>query len=208
MYHDSVLGGHSGFLRTYKCLTGELYWPGIKGDTKNYVEKCEICQRNKTLTTSPAGLLQPLPAPDRIWEDLTMDFMEGLSKSVGSNAIFVVVDRLSKYGHFMAVSHPFLAMSIATLFVQELVRFHGFPRSIISDRDKIFVGHFWTELFRLQGTQLRRSTVYHPQTDGQTKIVNKCLETYLRCFFNETPKKWTQWLSWAEYWYTPRTMCR
>lgn len=88
-----------------------------------------------------------------------MDFVKGLSKSLGKDTIFVVVDWLSKYAHFMSLCHPFSTKSIVEVFMREVVRLHGFPRSIIFDRDKIFLGHFWKELFRLQGIDLRRSTV-------------------------------------------------
>lgn len=142
MFHDSVFGGHSRFLRTYKCLTGELYWRNMKSDVKKYVEKCSICQRNKADSVSPVGLLQPLPIPNRIWEDISIDFIEGLPKSKGFDVILVVVDRLSKYSHFLALKHPFTAKEVATVFIKEIVRLHGFPHSIISDRDKIFVSNF------------------------------------------------------------------
>ena len=96
----SVVGGHFGFLRTYKRLTRDFFWVGMKNDIKEFVEKCLVCQKNKALTLSPAGLLQPLPIPDKIWNNVTMDFIEGLPKSEGYNSILVVVDRLSKYAYF------------------------------------------------------------------------------------------------------------
>lgn len=112
-----------------------------------------------------------------------------------------MVDHLSKYAHFIELHHPCKAPTVALGFVNDIVRLHRFPVSIISDRDKIFMSKFWFELFRLQGTSLCCSTNYHPQTDGQSEIVNQAPETYLRCFVNGQPRQWSKWLNWAEYCY-------
>ncbi|CAJ2679805.1 unnamed protein product [Trifolium pratense] len=189
------------FEEVYKKIAGLVFWEGMRKNIKAYVESCEVCQRNKYQTLSPGGLLQPLPIPTQLWSDISMDFIGGLPKVQGVDTIMVVVDRLTKYAHFLPVKHPYTAKDIAELFIKEIVRLHGFPSSIVSDRDRVFLSSFWTELFKQAGTKLKYSSAYHPQSDGQTEVVNRCLETYLRCLTGRQPKMWPKWLAWAEYWY-------
>ena len=144
--------------------------------------ECDMCQHNKGETIKSPGTLQPLLIPPAIWRDISMDFIVGLPKSGNKSVIMVVVDRISKYAHFYALQHPFTASTMAQIFMDQVFKLHGMPHSMVFDRDPTFTSNFWQELFKLQGTQLHLSTTYHPQTDGQTEVVNKSLETYLRCF--------------------------
>jgi IS30 family transposase len=111
-----------------------------------------------------------------------MDFITGLPKCEGKSVIMVVVDRLTKYAHLCALSHPFISSKVTIAFIYIVEKLHGTPKIIVSDRDSIFTGNFWTKLFSCLGTQLAHSSSYHPQYDGKTEIVNKCLEGYLCCF--------------------------
>ncbi|KAJ7949788.1 Ty3/gypsy retrotransposon protein [Quillaja saponaria] len=199
--HDTPASGHGGYLKTLKRVSKSFYWPNLKQEVKQYVQNCLHCQQNKYQALAPAGLLQPLPIPDQIWEDVSMDFIVGLPKSNSFDTILVVVDRLSKYAHFIPLAHPFTAKKVAEHFCKEVVRLHGIPRSIVSDRDVVFLSNFWQELFKLCKTKLKMSTSYHPQTDGQTEVVNRGLEAYLRCFVQDQPFAWSSYLSWAEYSY-------
>ena len=149
----------------------------------------------------PAGPLQNLEVPHQVWDDIAMDFIEGLPKVGGKSVILTVVDRFSKYAHFIPLAHPYTATSVALSFFNDIVRLHGLPRSIVSDRDVIFTSNFWKELFRLCGVKLRMSSAYHPQSDGQSEEANKIIVMYLRCLTGDKPKDWVRWLPWAEYCY-------
>jgi hypothetical protein len=173
----------------------------MKQDIRNFVTECEMCQRNKGEIVKSPGTLQPLPIPSAIWKDISMEFITGLPKLGNKSVIMVVVDHLSKYSHFYALQHPFTASMVAQLFMDQVFKLHGMSHSIVYDRDLTFTSNFWQELFKLQGTQLHLSTTYHPQTDGQIEVVNKCLETYLRCFASEKQHQWAQWLPLAKWWY-------
>jgi hypothetical protein len=201
LIHDSPLGGHSGYLKTLQRAKRDWYWQGMKQAIKTYIKNCDTCQRIKTETTKPAGLLQPLSIPYRPWHSISMDFIEGLPTSNRQSVILVVVDRLTKYVHFIPLSHPYTAAKVASLFMQYVFKLHGLPSSIVSDRDTAFTSIFWQELFIKQGIELAMSSAYHPQTDGQTEVVNRSLEQYLRAFASDKPQQWVDWLPLAEFWF-------
>ncbi|KAL5850318.1 hypothetical protein ACOSQ4_008331 [Xanthoceras sorbifolium] len=199
--HSSAMGGHSGIQGTMKRLQLYFFWDSMLKEVSARVLECTVCQENKSLHSKPAGLLQPLPIPNTPWLDIAMDFIEGLPRSAGKDTILVVIDRLTKYAHFLALTHPYTAQQVARLFLDNIQKLHGIPSTIVSDRDKIFTSQFWQHLFKAMGTQLCLSTAYHPQTDGQSERLNQCLENYLRCMTSSKPSHWANWLPLAEWWY-------
>lgn len=200
-FHDSPQGGHSGFPVTYRRLVSLFTWPGMKTMVREYVKGCYVCQKAKPERIPPAGLLQPLPIPSDPWEVATMDFFDGLPTSKQYNCLLVVVDKLTKYAHFIPLKHPYNANKVAELFVDYVYKLHGMPSSLVSDRDPIFTSNFWQAVFKATGTQLKLSTANHPETDGQTERVNQSIECYLRCFISAHPQQWAKWISLCEFWY-------
>jgi hypothetical protein len=130
-----------------------------------------------------------------------MDFVEALPKVGGKSVILTVVDRFSKMAHFIPLSHPYSATSIAKAFFDGIVRLHGLPCSIVSDCDPIFTSRFWAELFQLAGVKLLLSSAFHPQTNGQSEVTNRIIDMYLRCLTGDRPRSWLHWLPWAEFCY-------
>lgn len=165
IYHDSPQGGHAGVQATTKRVAALLYWPRLKRDIAAYVKKCPVCHKCKLDNSAYPSLLQPLPVPNSVWEDIAMDFIEGLPKSFGKEVILVVVDRLSKYAHFIGLSHPYTSVDVAQAFLDHTYKLHAFPRTIVSGRDKIFLSTFWTELMILAGLI---NSYRHPTTHKQT----------------------------------------
>jgi len=192
--------GHEGVQKTLHRLRASFYNPHINKLVRDFVLSCSTCQRNKSEHLHPAGLLQPLPVPSAIWQD-AMDFVEGFPKVGGKSVVLTVVDRLSKYAHFIALGHPYSATSVARAFFDQVVRLHGIPCSIVSDRDPVFTSAFWTELFQLAGVKLHLSSAFHPQMDGQSEVTNRILGVYLRCLASDRPRSWLRWLPWTEFCY-------
>ena len=199
--HSSGVGGHSGFLGTYQRIKSLFAWPNMKKDVRSYVAQCTVCQQAKSEHVRLPGLLNPLPVPTDAWSIISLDFVEGLPRSGKYDCILVIIDKFTKYGHFIPLSHPYTALTVAEKFIDTVYRLHGLPTVIISDRDPVFTSKVWQELFRLSDTKMNMSSANHPQTDGQTEKLNQCLETYLRCAVHASPKKWAKWLPLAEYWY-------
>lgn len=193
--------GHEGIQKSLHRIRKDFSIPRLKELVRNHVNCCAVCQRNKAEHLHPAGLLQPLPVPTQVWSHISMDFIEGFPRVHGKSVVLTVVDRFSKYAHFVPLAHPYTAQSVAHAFFEAIVRLHGFPESIVSDRDTIFTSNFWKELFLLAGVSLDMTSAFHPQSDGQSEIVNRTIEMYLRCLSGDRPRHWVRWLSWAEFCY-------
>ena len=198
-HHDTPLAGHLGVMKTVASLQQSFYWPAMTDDVKRYVASCDACQRNKPSNQAPAGLFQPLPIPQRRWQQVSMDLITQLPSSEGHDAILVVVDMLSKMVHCVPTHTTATAEDIAVLFFREVVRLHGLPEILVSDRDSRFTGHFWTALMGALGTKLHMSTPDHPQTDGQTERANRTVETMLRAYVNAELTNWRRYLPAVEF---------
>ncbi|KAL8123831.1 hypothetical protein AgCh_011723 [Apium graveolens] len=167
--HSIGIGGHSGIKATIRRIEEYFSWSTLKQDVGRWVRECGVCQEVKGENIKKHCLLQPLAIPQMPWRDIAMDFITGLPKSQGFEVIWVVVDRFSRYAHFLALQHPISAKSLAHTFFDHIYRLHGLPESIVSDRDSLFLSEFWRDLFKICGTKLCMSTAYHPQSDGVQK---------------------------------------
>jgi hypothetical protein len=123
-----------------------------------------------------------------------MDFIEALPNVGGKSVLLTVVDRFSKMAHFIPLSHPYSTSTVAKAFFDNVVRLHGLPYSIVSDRDPVFTSQFWEELFRLAGVKLLLSSAFHPQIDGQSEVTNRIIVMYLQCLMGDRPRSWLHWL--------------
>ncbi|XP_057812070.1 uncharacterized protein LOC131026252 [Salvia miltiorrhiza] len=199
--HGGGLMGHFGIAKTLAVLHEHFFWPHMKRDVEKICGRCVTCKQAKS-RVSPHGLYTPLPIPNAPWIDISMDFVLGLPRTKrGRDSIFVVVDRFSKMAHFIPCHKSDDASHVADLFFKEIVRLHGMPRTIVSDRDSKFLSYFWKTLWCKLGTKLLFSTTCHPQTDGQTEVVNRTLSTLLRAIIQKNVKSWEECLPHVEFAY-------
>jgi hypothetical protein len=174
----------------------------MKREIVEYVARCMECQKVKVEHRHPARLLQPLPIPEWKWEVVTMDFITGLPRtSKLHDSIMVVVDKLTKYAHFMPLKTTHKAVDVVDILIKEVARLHEIPKTIVSDRDPKFTLNLWKGLFKGFGTNLNFSIAYHPESDGKTERVNRVIEDILRMYVMDKPSRWEDYLHLVEFAY-------
>ena len=167
-----------------------------------YVSKCLMCQQVKAEHQVPTGLLNPLPIPQWKWDNITMDFVSGFPLTQQKHgSVWVIVDNLTKLTQFIPVKMDYSMDRLAELYVEEIIRLHGVPSYIVSDRDPRFTSRFWNELQSTLGTKLKFNTAFHPQTDGQSKRLIQVLEDMLRGCVMEFLGSWDRYIPLMEFAY-------
>jgi hypothetical protein len=198
-HHDDPLAGHFGIPKTFELLSRNYWFPRMHAFVKSYIASCDLCSRGKPSRHPRHGELAPLPAPSGPWKSVSCDFIVDLPISNGFDSILVFVDRLTKMTHLVPCHKTTDAPEFARMFLDNVIRLHGIPQSLVSDRGSIFTSHFWKSLASMMNLKRRLSTAFHPQTDGQTERMNQTLEQYLRMYCNYQQDNWTNLLSLAEF---------
>jgi hypothetical protein len=208
-HDDPWQGGHFGRKRTLDVIRRFYTWPGLATSVREYCKTCDVCQRMKVPRHKPYGLLQPLPMPDRPWQDISLDFIVALPPSKRRqdvyDAILVVVCRFSKMVRFIPCHNTVDAGELGAILIDEIFSKYGAPRSIVSDRGTTFTSEYWGTLCYHLVIKRCFSTAFHPQSDGQTERMNQTLECYLRCYVNYEQNDWAMLLPSAEYAYNDST---
>jgi hypothetical protein len=201
--HASRALGHPGRNLTHQAVAREYFWPSMSNTVRQYVRNCSICGRVKPWRDGLQGLLRPLPIPERIWKEVSIDFMTNLPESNGCTNLMVVTDRLSKDVVLVGLK-DITTDSVAEAYMNYVVAYHWLPDYITSDRGPQFVSHIWTKLCELTGVKRRLSSGYHPETDGSTERMNARVAAYLRAFCNWNQLNWKNNLGMAKIAITAR----
>lgn len=200
--HDAPASGHLGRDKTYERLARYFYWPRMHQEVAEYCNTCQTCQAVKPSNKNKIGLLQPLPAPSRPWESISLDLITDLPETKrGNTACVTFVDRFSKMVHIWPCKTQVSSEDMVNIFLQAVFRLHGVPREIVSDRDPRFTADFWSQMFKRLGTRFNMSTSNHPQTDGQTERANRTIEEILRCYVSPYHDDWDEHLATLEFAY-------
>ena len=195
--HELV--GHYGPQKTIDYIRRWYWWPRMSDSALKFCNTCSICQRTKGDYTKAAGLLHSLPIPTQPWESIGMDFIGPFPESRGFNYIWVVVCRLTSMVHLIPVRTDTTASQLSWIYLREIVRLHGLPDSIVSDRDSKFTSKWWKELHRILGAKLLMSTSFHPQTDGLTERINRSVAQIIRSMISADQTDWYDMLALAEF---------
>jgi hypothetical protein len=194
-----TLVGHQGYRKVVDYVRRWFWWPTMSKDIKKFCDSCGRCQTTKASTTRPMGLLHSLPIPTRPWSSIAMDFVGPFPKSKGFDFLMVILDRLSSMVHLIPTNTTATALDIAWLWLDNIVRLHGLPDTMVSDRDPRFISRFWTELHRLIGIKLLKSTAYHPQTDGASERAVRTVSQILRAVVSADQTDWAVRIPMVEF---------
>jgi hypothetical protein len=198
--HKTRYTVHLGSTKMYQDLKKKFQWHGMKRDVAEYGAQCHVYQQVKVEHQRPAGPLQPLSIPEWKWDQIAMDFVVGLPKAPsGQDSIWVVIDRLTKSAHFIPFHITDSVPKLAEMYIRDIVKLHGVPVSIVSDRDSRFTSRFWKCLQDVLGPKLDISTAYHPQTDRQSERTIQILEDMLRLCVLDFKGKWIKYLPLIEF---------
>ena len=206
-HHDSPLLGHPGHDKTIELIQRRYHFLNMRKAVEDYIRQCSTCAQNKSTRHKPYGKQQQIEAPQQVWQEITMDFIVKLPLSkdtitdIKYNSILVVVDRLTKYAHFIPWKEKGNAKDLAKVILKEIIANHVIPQSIISDRDKLFTSKFLNTWTQQLGTKVKLLTAYRPQTNGQTEQTNQTLEQYLRHYINFKQNNWIDLLPLAQFAY-------
>ena len=203
--HDEETRGHAGEFKTTAHLQKKYYWKQLGKAVKKYIQSCEKCQRNKTKQTKLPGELHPHTVPQSRWTEISMDFITSLPMTArGHNMLWVIVDRLTKRIHLVPVADTINAKELLVKFRHEYQRLHGLPTAIVSDRDHLFTSSVWSNYMAFIQTELKMSTAFRSTVDGQTEIVNRFVEDFIRNYIDAHHVEWDQHLDMAEFSYNSR----
>ncbi|KAL0152007.1 hypothetical protein M9458_052725 [Cirrhinus mrigala] len=199
LVHDTPSSGHPGITATMELLANKFWWPSMRPDTIQYVTNCEVCSISKPSKQLPAGLLQPLPIPQRPWSHISIDFITDLPPSEGHTTILTVVDRFSKSCRLIPLAKLPTALDTAQVLCNNVFRFYGLPDDIVSDRGPQFTSRLWSAFFKCLNVNVSLSSGYHPESNGQTERLNQEITRFLRSYCHHNQTDWSKFLFWAEY---------
>lgn len=204
--HDHPTAGHMGVRKTYDALARLYYWPGIRAYSRSYVESCPRCRAAKHVSTKRGGLLQSLSVPNRRWSHVSLDLILGLPLTrQGHDAILTLVDTVSKMAHFVPTTATVTTEGVVSLLADRLVRYHGLPNALVSDRDPRFTSEIWDCFCKRFMISKRLSSSWHPESDGQTERVHRTIEQVLRTYIQSDESAWEDLLPAAELAYNCTT---
>jgi hypothetical protein len=198
-YHNNAIADHSKRVKTFALLRRNYYWLKNYSDVRKYVKFCQMYKRVKDVKHVFYGTLKSLSIPNKRWKNISINFIVTLPLFNKHDAIFIVINRLTKMKYLIPYYTTDNADKLAMLFIIHVWKFHGLPENIISDRGSLFKSEFWKRLYKRLNINFLLSTTFHPETDGQTEIVNVTLEAILRCYVNHYQDDWSEWLPFTEF---------